>query len=366
MSDKLDFRTEKIIKYIIGNSDNISAIFAKLAALKINKKDPEKYGKLMYQKFIKVITDLEFFSKNNDWKNATGLYKDNVLIYRTILYAVRQVELTESEKDITRVLLVYLLCVVKVLKKSFVSTDSTDLENLKGFNIKKTLNECCTSECGTIETPVCGTIDSTLTTIQCSDSCEPSETTICEPSETTTDVDCNWHIIKEKLKSIFNMFNLMKILVVTLDKHYGDQLNQFNMYATTEQISLPDFELTTRLMDIYSSQYGTIITGHCDKLFHDNAVLKTIRVLLKNKKTFDACTIDNFSISKEETEGIISVIFKIGHHDIKVEYLKQINTYEQSIVILSENSEKLKLVYRLIDNNQKIVKECLKSLDKMS
>ena len=161
------------------------------------------------------------------------------------------------------------------------------------------------------------------------------------------------------------MFNLLKLILIMLEKQYVEQLNSANGYPPSQIMNSSDVDLINKVLDMYSSQFKSIINKHCGKLFDEcyDSQCKQINITLVNGKTCTLCVIDNVFIKTDELVDVKSVIIRVGKTKGIIKYLNDTDTYGEASVIFQSNINSLDILIKALDNNQKLIIECLRNLE---
>jgi hypothetical protein len=118
MKDQILYSTKNMIKYINVNMVILCNIFKKMSDRYMEKKQRDIGGIKLMEKFSKALLHIEFFATNKRWKDVNDLYIETIVIYKMLKFINRKINLNHIEKKIIKVVMVYLLCVIKLLKEN--------------------------------------------------------------------------------------------------------------------------------------------------------------------------------------------------------------------------------------------------------
>ena len=123
MKDQILHSTKNIVKYINANTDELICVFSNFTKKHLNKSD-ESAGKHILNKLIKSLTHIETYILEEKWNDICKLEERLVLSYRTMKYIYENIKLQGKDKKIIKNLLVYLYCVIKLIKNKLLFSKS--------------------------------------------------------------------------------------------------------------------------------------------------------------------------------------------------------------------------------------------------
>ena len=115
MDNQILHSTQNILKYIDANMSIICNIYQKFANNYLDNKDTG--GMSLMKKFSRTVLHIEFYAKNNKWRNVNELYGETVIMYKIMKFINKNIKLNYIEQKIIKVIMVYLLCICKLFKE---------------------------------------------------------------------------------------------------------------------------------------------------------------------------------------------------------------------------------------------------------
>lgn len=190
-----------------------------------------------------------------------------------------------------------------------------------------------------------------------SGSCFTDNTSCCDIVES----NCNtFKVCKDKkiieylckLKSLYDMHNLLKTITLMLENQYIDQLNVANEYSPNQKIHEVDYDMNTKIMDMYYSQFHNAIKNYCNLLDSNKGKQIEIKCHQKNKKEYIFCVISNIKICLNKNKEIIIII---GNEKRCLEYISLNYNYKKISEIYKNNIENIEILIKCIHNNQQLL-----------
>ena len=206
----------------------------------------------------------------------------------------------------------------------------------------------------------------------CKDSCSTDTSKItCSTTKSEYSKDkfndiifsCKNHKLVEecinKLKSLSDMHNLLKVLTSILEKQYTDQINTANGYPSIQKTIDADVDMNIKILDMYYSQFSSTINKNCGTIFNNKGCPIKIKCRFKNKKEVVLCIISNIMISINETNENKYINIHIGKEKISLKYIKCGDLYGTSSNIFKINIENMEILIKCLHNNQKILSDSI-------
>jgi hypothetical protein len=340
MKDQILTSTRNIIKYVNANATYLQCIFKKMCEYGISGSCHETSAKKILGKFIRLIIHIDFYATNKKWENIDKLCSDLDLMYSTFVYIKDTINITDKETKIIKNIIVYLHCVIKLIKKIDSISDISDDASETSVSVASDASYNDTSSCSD-STDVCG-----------NDQIYDGILSICNDKTTLNEA-------VKKLKCLYDLFNLLKVIIVMLEKQFIQQLNTSYSSPSNAIISTATFDLVNKLLDMYSSQFTSIRNKHCGEIFTDTGDTLEIKIELNNGHEVVLCVIDNIQINTEELDHVKSVVIQIGTVRGLIKYLIEDQTYSTGSMLFKDNIDNLEKTIRALDNNQKLIIDCL-------
>jgi hypothetical protein len=342
MKDQILTSTKNIIKYVNKNAYYLYVILKKFIE-STNQTNSKKVIRGIMSKFIKLLAKIEVYCLDENNDKIDELYKETHLMNKTFVCIKNNITLDKKETKLVNSINTYLHCVVKLIRKiECLSEDTTD-----SFNIKK---EYCEKyheveiECNSDDiyedkkSKLCSNIINV-----CSD-----DTAICESVKT--------------LRSLFEMFNLLKVVLIMLEKQFTEQLNNAYGNAASKQIDATDVDMINKLLDMYSSQFISILKKHCGKIFNKSS--HTVHILVKTKKGEKVilCKIDNIKANIDTLDENKTFMIEVGETSGSCKFLTTEQTNQSAITTYKSNLNNIEQILKAIDNNQKLIVDYLDTI----
>lgn len=341
MKNQIITSTKNINKFVNINAYILNEVFEKLVNNNMKDCSTNKTASNIMAKFVKVLADIEVYAKSEHCKTK-HIYKHTYIMYKTFTCIKKNVEMCDKEKKVVKTILTYLHCVVNLIRKIECLTDSDT-------NISFSIKDYCNDEKSDIE--ICH--DNSYNCIDQPITCN----NVCDNKDTMAESI-------NKLKCIYDMFNLLKVITVMLEKYFTDQLNIVNNYSPSEIISQTDYDMNYKLIDIYSAQFIGIAQKHCGDLFDLTSTVIDVVVNINHKHNSQIvlCKIDNIITSVELMDAVKTFLIQVGNTHSICKYITFGETYADASVIFKNNIDNISKITRALDSNQKLIVEHLATI----
>jgi len=330
MKDQILTSTKNIIKYVSAHAFQLHNIFKKLMEKKTNNAKLERLSNGIMRKFLRLLAEIQKYACDKDCHKADKIYKSACMLYKVFSLIEEEVKLCDKEKKIIKAICSYLYCIMKLIKKICEVSES---DKTSSSSSDSTSDEEC-------KPPI--------------DKCH-LENLKCDKNALCSAV--------KQLNCVSDMFDLLKVIVVMLQKHFVDQINNANGYSSTIEASAADVDMSIKVLDMYSSQFISIVDSHCGDIFTDTGETITIYVCVAGKK-MPICTIDNIKASVEVLDTIKSFVVQVGATTGISRYIVSGVTYGEVNEVSKNNISELDKVIKALDNNQKLIIDCLSTVRK--
>jgi hypothetical protein len=179
------------------------------------------------------------------------------------------------------------------------------------------------------------------------------------------DGKCNLLDSINGLRSIFQLLNMLKELMVSMQQEFFEKINVYNLHNMTNIIDQPDVEFNNALLDITLKQFDATIKTCNGILYSDRCSKKLIKVFLKTQKYYVLCEIDNFKIKKIKLDASYFLVIDIGKTQYKIQYLQSDFSNGTAIAAWTFNFNNTQNIIKSIDTNQKLIKYWLNQIKKI-
>jgi len=366
--------------------------------------------KTLFSNYIKILINVNLYEKNKLENCNINALISNMIIYDKIFDNLLCIDNLEScDKYLILKSVYYIRSLIKIIKKDkniTVSLDHSDSCKKKFTEYKTTTDSCSKFKHSSNHSHSSDSSHSSNSS-DCDNKCEFS-TSSCMPDvkqcknkkkkkhnrKYQTDSNDNPHVkystsnrhyhvqrnnqnvlfneIKgdcinveksiKHLRSIFQLLNMLKTLMVGLQKEYFHKINIYNLYNIKNLIAQSDVEFNEKLLDTTMSQFDSVVKTDCGVIFSEKKGKQKIKVFLHDGTFYPLCEIDNFRVRKTIHEYCNFLIFDIGCYEYRIQYLKTDFDNENTLKILRFNFENVLKILQTIEANQATIKYWLTTL----
>ena len=368
--NKLILTVNRFTKYVNKNKSDYKKIFSMyFCKYKSEYAGTSITSDVLFNQYLKVVIDLNKYKEKGDaWVKINDIL-ENLITYDKIFNKVSDFcNTTVDQKYVTLKSIYYIRLSVKYIKQCKIvnTTTSEDLCHCGKSKCRicapKLFGKC---SCGKLSCKLCCNAN-TSSSLSSSDCATKSKEVLCgNLLDDLRDGNCNLLDSINGLRSIFQLLNMLKELMVSMQKEYFEKINTYNLYNKSNIIDQTDVEFNNTLLDVTLRQFDSIIKTSNGILYSDRCSKKLIKVFLKNQKYYVLCEIDNFKIKKIKLDSSDFLVIDVGNIQYKIQYLKTDFSNETAIASWRFNFENTQNIIKSIDINQKLIKYWLKRIKKI-
>lgn len=374
--NKLTQTVNRFTKYINKNKSDYKRIFSiYFCKYKSDYDGTSITSDVLFNKYLKMAIDLnKYKEKGSVWIKVNDII-DNLTTFDKIFNKISDLcNITVDQKYIVLKSIYYIRLSVKYIKQCNIentttSTDSCNCGKPKCYMCAPKLYGKCT--CGKLSCTLCCKIDtsSSYSSSDCKKSIksykEESEVLCGNLLEDLRNGNCNLLESINGLRCMFQLLNMLKELMVSMQSDYFEKVNTYSLYNKANFIGQHDVEFNNKLLDITLKQFDSIIKTNNGILYSDRCAKKIVKVFLKNKKYYVLCEVDNFNIKKIKLDSSDFLAIDIGNTQYKIQYLRSDFTNETAVAAWKFNFSNTENVIKSIDINQQMIKYWLKRIKKI-
>ena len=293
--NKLTLTVNRFTKYVNKNKSDYKRIFSiYFCKYKSDYDKTSITSYVLFNQFLKVIIDLnKYKEKGDDWVKIDHII-ENLTTYDKIFNKVSDFcNITVDQKYVVVKSIYYIRLSIKYIKQCKIINTSTSEDSCQCGKPKchicapKLFGECT---CGKLSCKLCCRLNT-------SDCVKSSNEVLCgNLLDDLHNGNCNLLDSVNGLRSIFQLLNMLKELMVSMQKEYFEKINTYSLYNKSNNIDQTDVEFNNTLLDVTLRQFDSIIKTSNGILYSDKCSKKLIKVFLRSQKYYVLCEIDNFKI----------------------------------------------------------------------
>lgn len=345
---------KKISKFTNHYKHALEIIFSKFID---HKKESDICKKDLYTRFIDLINNIKQLNNiiEADKKHECELLKKETILFEKIFtYIIKKIQLCDEEKKVIKILHIFLASMIKIFNNINLLDDCDE----KNTNSTEQTDKKSSSH------------KSKLSSNHKKHSCKKKKVDSDDDHNNNKIVaDCKNNDsvknVKNLAKNLYKTMEFMKVLLILLDKEFTNQINQFNINGTNNITSNITIDFINKLLDIFFSQFSTVLYKHCDKTADSSKQYNIIYLMLDDKKYFKFCILDNIRINKTTQNLITLIAIETGDTKAVLQYGTKDKSVNNIITILKHNIDNIGIVLNILDANLSIIDSCLESIEKL-